>query len=75
MPETARGVVGTYNHYATLQVLRLDRTKRPCRIRGEFDDGTAGLATWTLDDVHVTAVDVYDVSGFIAFRAAASEVP
>ncbi len=71
-PDRARGIIGTYNHYATLQVLRLDRTKRPFRIRGEFDDGTAELSTWTLYDVVVTAVDIDDVGGFIAFCAAAS---
>ncbi|MGZ4953159.1 MAG: hypothetical protein ACXV5A_07165 [Halobacteriota archaeon] len=72
-PDTARGIIGTYNNYATLQLLRHDHAKRPCRIRGEFDVGIAELRAWTLDDVVFTAVDVYDVSGFIAFRAALKE--
>ncbi len=69
-PHMARGIIGTYNHYATLQVLRAFYGKRPCRMHGEFEDGVS-VHAWTLDDMTITAVDVYDVGGFIAFRAAA----
>ncbi len=68
-PDVVRGIIGTFNHYATLQVLRLDYAKRPCRILGEFEDGITGTRAWALDDVVFTAVDVDDAGGFIAFRA------
>ena len=38
---------------------------------GEFEDGITEVREWALDDVALTAVDVHDISGFIAFRAAA----
>ncbi|MGZ7188553.1 MAG: hypothetical protein ACXVIR_12025 [Halobacteriota archaeon] len=67
-----RGIIGTYNHHATLQLLRLDRAERPCRIRGEFEDGITEARAWALDDVVFTAVDVDDTGGVIALRAVAS---
>ncbi|MGZ4848978.1 MAG: hypothetical protein ACXV2D_05740 [Halobacteriota archaeon] len=70
--DPARGIIGTYNHYATLQLLRLDHAKMRCRIRGEFEDGMTEARAWALDDVVFTAVDVDDTGGFIAFRAVAS---
>ncbi len=71
-PDAVRGIIGIYNHYATLQLLRLDHAKRPCRIRGEFEDGTTETRAWALDEVVFTAVDVDDAGGFIAFRATIS---
>ncbi|MGZ4938343.1 MAG: hypothetical protein ACXVI3_06835 [Halobacteriota archaeon] len=69
--DTVRGIIGTYNHYATLLLLRTFRAKRPFRMRGVFEDEIAEARAWALDDVVCTAVDLYDVSGFIAFRATA----
>ncbi len=74
-PDTARGIIGTYNHYATLQLMRTFQTQRPCHIYGEFEDGVNVSRAWALHDVVSTVLDVYDVSGFVAFRAAALMEP
>ncbi|MGZ4931868.1 MAG: hypothetical protein ACXV46_03695 [Halobacteriota archaeon] len=69
--DAVRGVIGTYNNYATLQIVRLDRAKRPCRIHGVFDDGITDARAWTLNDVVFTSILVRDMSGLAGFRAAA----
>ncbi len=67
--DAVHGVIGTYNNYATLQLVRLDRAKRPCHLYGVFDDGATGAREWTLNDIVFTAILVRDVSGFAGFRA------
>ncbi|MDD1721546.1 MAG: hypothetical protein LUP95_06130 [Euryarchaeota archaeon] len=64
-------MIGTYNHYATLQLVRLYRAKRPCHLHGVFDDGATDARVWTLNDVVFTAIFVRDVSGLAGFRATA----
>ncbi len=71
-PDAAYGIIGTYNHYATLLLLRTFHAERPCRIYGEFEDSANVARAWTLEDAIFIALNVYDVGGFIAFRAAAS---
>lgn len=66
-----RGVIGTFDNYATLVLLRLARDQRPCRVHGRFDDGQRGVREWTLDNVVFTDAEVLDESGFVAFRASA----
>lgn len=63
--DDVRGVIGTFNHYATLLLVRLDRAKRPFRIQGLFDNGTTGASEWTLKNVSFTGVWVHNVTGFI----------
>ncbi len=69
--DRARGVVGTFNNYATLRLIRSRRTKAPCRIRGLFDDGKTGVSEWLLDDVFFTSALLRDVTGLISFRSRA----
>ncbi len=71
-PDRARGVVGTFNNYATLQLIRSRLTKAPCRIYGLFDDGKTGVSEWHLDDVFFTSALLRDVTGLIGFRASAT---
>ncbi len=68
-PESGHGVIGTFNHYVTLQLIRFERTQKPCRIYGTFDDGETGKDAFLLDDVVFSAVLVRDISGLIGFRA------
>ncbi len=66
-----RGVVGTFNNYATLQLMWLYRNKKPCRIHGWFDDGAMQPHKWTLDNVLFTGIWVRDMTGFVGFQATA----
>ena len=70
-PDRGQGVVGTFNNYATLRLIRSIRTKIPCRIHGLFDDGAAEVNKWLLDDVVFTGTLLRDVSGIIGFRTGA----
>ncbi len=67
--DAVRGVIGTYNNYATLQLVLVDRAKRPCHLHGVFDDGVTGAHEWTLNNIVLTAILVRDVNGFAGFRA------
>ncbi len=69
--DRGRGIVGTFNNYATLRLIRSTRTKTPCRIYGLFDDGKTRSNTWLLDDVVFTGMLVRDASGILGFRAGA----
>ncbi len=69
--ERVRGVIGTFNNYATLMLLRLARDQKPCRIHGRFKDGQTDASEWTLDNVTYTGAEVHDESGFVAFHASA----
>ncbi len=69
--ERVRGVIGTFNNYATLMLLRLARDQRPCRVHGRFNDGQTDASEWTLDNVTYTGAEVHDESGFVAFHASA----
>ncbi len=71
-PDRARGVVGTFNNYATLRLIRSRRTKASCRIRGLFDDGKTGANEWLLDNVVFTSALLRDVTGLIGFCASAT---
>ncbi len=63
------GVIGTFNNYATLKLVRFERAQKPCRIHGDFGDGHTEAQKWLLDDVVLTDVLSDDVTGFIGFRA------
>jgi len=67
--QRVQGAVVTYNNYATLKLVKFERTQRPCHICGWFDDGVAEPRRYMLNDVVFTALLVRDVSGFIGFRA------
>ncbi len=64
-----QGVIGTFNNYNTLTLMRFERTQKPLRMRGQFNDGATGAHTWLLDDVAFTGLLVRDASGLIGFRA------
>ncbi len=49
--EHVRGVISTFNNYATLTILRLAHDQEPCRIHGWFDNGQTDTSEWTLDSV------------------------
>ncbi len=63
------GVIGTFNNYMTLTLIRFARAQKPCHMYGVFDDGETGESTWLLDDVGFTGLLVGDASGLIGFRA------
>ncbi len=67
--ESGLGVIGTFNHHVTLQLIRFARNQKPCRIVGVFDEEETGERTFLLDDVRFTAVLVRDISGLIGFRS------
>jgi hypothetical protein len=67
-PERCCGVIGTFNNYATLRLIRFARSQRPCRIQGFFDDGKQ-TRTHMLDDIAFAEILVLDVSGFVGFSA------
>ncbi|MGZ4908815.1 MAG: hypothetical protein ACXVIG_07500 [Halobacteriota archaeon] len=68
-PNRGQGVIGTFNNYATLTLVRFRHTQKPCQIQGVFDDGETGEHVWQLDDVVFTGVLFRDVNGLIGFRA------
>ncbi len=70
-PNDVRGVVGTFNNYATLQLVWLYRTKKPLRVYGRFDDGTTGPSEWSFDNIAISGMWVRDSTGFMGFRATA----
>ncbi len=69
--ERVRGVIGTFNDYVTLMLLRRVRDQKPCRMYRLFDSGQTEACEWTLDNVAFIGAEVDDVSGFIAFHALA----
>ena len=68
-PEAGQGVIGTFNNYGTLQLVRFERSQKPCRIYGVFDDGETGERTFLLDNVVFSEFLLRDVTGLIGFRA------
>ncbi len=68
-PDRGQGVIGTFNNYVTLTLVRFKWAQKPCRINGIFDDGETGENTWLLDNVGFTGILFRDVSGLIGFRA------
>lgn len=66
-PELCCGVIGTFNNYVTLKLIRFERSQRPCRVQGFFDDRKQ-TRTRMLDDIAFTEILV-DVSGFVGFSA------
>ncbi|MGZ4920165.1 MAG: hypothetical protein ACXVIE_08760 [Halobacteriota archaeon] len=64
-----QGVIGTFNNYVTLKLIRFERTQRSCCIHGWFDDGKTGTNAWLLDDLVFTGILVRDANGLVGFHA------
>ncbi len=67
--DEVRGVISTYNDYATYVLMRLARAERSCRLQGLFSDGKAGEYPLTLNDVVIENMLVQDTTAMAAFRA------
>ncbi len=65
----ARGIINTYNDYATYVLVHLARAGGLCRLHGVFTDGKAGEYQCTLDDVVIENMLVQDTTAVAGFRA------
>jgi hypothetical protein len=67
-PERCCGVIGTFNNYVTLRLIRFARSQRTCLIQGLFNDGKQ-TRTRMPDDIAFTEIFVLDESSFVGFSA------